>query len=217
MEWSGTRYDIRTVSYEIHENSRRSNTRPRNGRYFIKMGFFVSINMKVSEVLKDFCEKSFVSSEQHVEFRPSRESRVDSDLVKLYNWLQLHNPLNVSCPKHLLINIASGLVADDKTNCGNARDVEEKLLSSIAGGSFWEVKLQREKRVTPISATSNTLIIRNESVEFNPLQLFARIAAVQFNIPQLDLQKVIEIGEVLLKHLFGGKQINSLDELQCMR
>ncbi|GBO41649.1 hypothetical protein AVEN_110046-1 [Araneus ventricosus] len=63
------------------------------------------INMKVFEVLEEFCEKSFESSEQHVEFRPSRQSRDDSDLVKLSVWLLLHNPLNFSCPKHLLINI----------------------------------------------------------------------------------------------------------------
>ncbi|GBN44332.1 hypothetical protein AVEN_40041-1 [Araneus ventricosus] len=82
------------------------------------------------------------------------------------------------CHKHLLIDIASGLVANDKANCDNAKDVGEKLLSLIAGGSFGEVKLQREKRVIPISATSNTLIIRNESVVFNPLQLSTRIAAM---------------------------------------
>ncbi|GBN69305.1 hypothetical protein AVEN_176638-1 [Araneus ventricosus] len=79
-----------------------------------------SINMKVSEVLEDFCEKNFVSSE-HVEFSPSRESQDDSDLVKLFNWLLLHNPLNVSCRKHLLIDIVSGLLANDKVNCDNAK------------------------------------------------------------------------------------------------
>ncbi|GBL75929.1 hypothetical protein AVEN_234261-1 [Araneus ventricosus] len=35
-----------------------------------------------------------------------------------------------------------------------------------------------------------------------------------FNIPHLDPQKVIEIGEVFLKHLFRGKQIKSLDDLR---
>ncbi|GBM11004.1 hypothetical protein AVEN_1339-1 [Araneus ventricosus] len=49
------------------------------------------------------------------------------------------------------------------------------------------------------------------------VKLFTRIAAVQFIIPQLDTQNVIEIGEVFLKHLFGGKEINSLDDLQYIR
>ncbi|GBM34272.1 hypothetical protein AVEN_252997-1 [Araneus ventricosus] len=113
-----------------------------------KVIFSCPLNKKVSEVLKDFCESNFISSEQHVEFRPSRQSRDASDLLKLFNWL-LHNPLNVSCPKHLLINM--GLVADNKTNCDNSEDVGEKLLSSIAGGSFGEVKLQREKSYPNIS------------------------------------------------------------------
>ncbi|GBM12507.1 hypothetical protein AVEN_31427-1 [Araneus ventricosus] len=104
------------------------------------------VNMKAFEVLEEFCEKSFVSSEQHVEFRPSRESRDDSDLVKLSAWLLLLNLLNAICPKHLSINIGTGLVADNKTNYDNSKDVGEKLLSSIAGGSFGEVKLQRKKK-----------------------------------------------------------------------
>ncbi|GBM04545.1 hypothetical protein AVEN_93949-1 [Araneus ventricosus] len=136
------------------------------------------INMNFGSLGGFFCENSFVSLEQHVEFWPSRKSRNDSDLVKLSNWLSLHNLLNVICPKHLLINIAIEFDADDKTNCDSGKDVGEKFLSSIAGGSFGELKLLREKRVIAISATSNTSIIRNESVVFNPLQLFTRIAAV---------------------------------------
>ncbi|GBN06081.1 hypothetical protein AVEN_240162-1 [Araneus ventricosus] len=76
---------------------------------------------------------------------PSRQLRDDSDMVKLSNWLLLHNPLNVSSPKHLLINIASGFVADDKTSCDNAKD-GEKLQSSISGDSFGEVKRKRKKK-----------------------------------------------------------------------
>ncbi|GBN83680.1 hypothetical protein AVEN_23973-1 [Araneus ventricosus] len=120
---------------------------------------------------------------------PSRQFRDYSDMVKLSNWLLLHDPLNVSCPKLLLINTASGLVAYDKTNYDNAKD-GEKLLSSIAGGSFGEVKCRREKRIIPIFATSNTLIIRNESVVFNPLQLFTRISpALKSKENSLDLLK----------------------------
>ncbi|GBL74854.1 hypothetical protein AVEN_243701-1 [Araneus ventricosus] len=58
--------------------------------------------------------------------------------------------------------------------------------------------------------------IRKRAVRRN-IKLFTRIAAVQFNIPELDTQKDIEIGEACLKHLFGGKQINSLDDLRYTR
>jgi len=40
---------------------------------------------------------------------------------------------------------------------------------------------------------------------------------LQFNNPQLDPQMDTEIGKVFLKHLFGGKQTNSLDDLRYIR
>lgn len=72
----------------------------------------------------------------------------DSDLTKLSDWLLLNSHFDNQPPKHLLMNIASWLVADDKTICDNAKDVGEQFLSSITGCSFGEVKLQRKKSYT---------------------------------------------------------------------
>ncbi|GBM52322.1 hypothetical protein AVEN_126400-1 [Araneus ventricosus] len=75
-----------------------------------------------------------------------RQSQDGSDFAKLLNCILLHSPLNDSCPKNSLINIDSGLVADDRTNCGSAKDDKEKRLSSISEGSFGDIKFQREKK-----------------------------------------------------------------------
>lgn len=88
----------------------------------------------------------FIYSEQHVEFWPSRQSTDDSDSSKLSKRILLHNPFRNKCPNHVLINIASGLVDDDKNNCVNAKDVGEKLLSLIAGSSFGKLQIPRRKK-----------------------------------------------------------------------
>ena len=93
-------------------------------------------------------------------------------------WLSLHDPFANSAPKDLLLNIASGLIADTHTNCDQAKKIGEASLSKMIGGYFGTVKLERKEKVIPISATNNTIKIREQSVSINPLQLFTRIAAV---------------------------------------
>ncbi|CAG2058346.1 unnamed protein product [Timema podura] len=59
------------------------------------------------------------------------QSRDDSDSTNFSNWWLLHNPYDDSSPKGVLMNIDSGLVADNKTNCHHAKQLCHKLLSSV--------------------------------------------------------------------------------------
>lgn len=60
----------------------------------------------------------------------------------------LQNSFGDQRPKHLLIDMDNGLVADDKMNYDKANDICEQLQSLITGCSFGEVKLQRKKSYT---------------------------------------------------------------------
>ncbi|GBN44308.1 hypothetical protein AVEN_266941-1 [Araneus ventricosus] len=137
---------------------------------------------KLTEIVERAAENENFPRTARLCFTPNvpiyRQSRDDSDLSNLSNWLLLHNPLNDNCPKYLLIDIVSGMVAEVKTRCDNTKDIGEKLLSSTLGVSLEKLNFRGKKRVKPISTTSNALIIRNENVVLNPLQLFSRIAAV---------------------------------------
>ncbi|GBN81914.1 hypothetical protein AVEN_157349-1 [Araneus ventricosus] len=64
--------------------------------------------------------------------------------------------------------------------------------------------------------TTSAIFRKEKSTAFKLIKENQELCSLisQLSIPQLDPQKVIEIGEVFLKHLFGGKQINSLDDLR---
>ncbi|GBN56554.1 hypothetical protein AVEN_211237-1 [Araneus ventricosus] len=67
--------------------------------------------------------------------------------------------------------------------------------------------------------TTSAIFRKGKSTAFELIKENKELCSVisQFKISQLDPLKIIEIGEVFLKHLFGGKQINSLDDLRYIR
>ncbi|KAF2882162.1 hypothetical protein ILUMI_24018 [Ignelater luminosus] len=64
--------------------------------------------------------------------------------------------------------------------------------------------------------TTSAIFRKGKSAAFKLIEQNHKLSFLisHFNSPQVDPQKVIEIGEVFLKHLFGGKEINSPDDLR---
>ena len=55
---------------------------------------------------EEFCGTTFMSSEQHVKLRHSREVRDVQDVAKLTEWLTVHPPVLESCN---LISLSTGV------------------------------------------------------------------------------------------------------------
>jgi len=68
--------------------------------------------------------------------RPGRRQQDVKDLKKITEFLERHNPFTIF-DDSLLINIATGLVANENVNCDDALKLG-KIINSKMDGQAWE-------------------------------------------------------------------------------
>lgn len=109
----------------------------------------------ISEQIDEFSGVRNYSSQQHRDSSASRQNRDWSDQDKLLQFFSDYNPFSVrneNGQEASLCCIATGILAEDDVNCHEAESHGMKIMNSIIGENFKDLKLKRSNRVKSLSA-----------------------------------------------------------------
>lgn len=127
----------------------------------------------VCNVMEEFCNVSYATSEQHVDTRISRISRDEADLEKIRSFFKNYNPFPIT--DHIM-SIFSGVIGDSKINCYKALEVGTILQNNAVGKDFASAKFQRKNKVLPLRSINSSIKVNEETITIDPLLLFQRIS-----------------------------------------
>ena len=105
----------------------------------------------------------------------ARRTEDDADRKRLFGWLKSHNPFEY---KDKLVSIFTAVEADCSINCDNAVTIGSEQHTQMIGQNFADLKLQKKKRVQPLSAMRSTVKVRNDPLVVNEHQMLNRNLAV---------------------------------------
>jgi len=122
---------------------------------------------------------------QHQELGKSRALRDNRDLLKLLDFLEPHNPFQLShdCRLH---SLTSGIVASasDNINCDEVEEVGADIMHHIDGLCFTDVRLKRKDQIrtlahvtTSVSGSKKHLSIVDPSILFHRLLVIMQRSA----------------------------------------
>lgn len=127
----------------------------------------------VCNVMENFCNISYVTSEQHVDTRVSRISKDESDLKKIRSFFENYNPFPIT---DYIMSIYSGVSGDSKINCHKALEVGTILQINNIGKGFVSAKFPRKSKVLSLRSINSSIKVNEEIVTIDPLLLFQRIS-----------------------------------------
>lgn len=118
------------------------------------------------------------TSEQHVELSTSRRLRDSSDLKKLAEWFEGHDPFDAKLTD--LRSLSSGLTAseEDRINCDDAENVGQAIHIKLDGVCFENAKLKRSDQIQTLSRLQDGTKLNNLFTVIDPLVLFSRLTAL---------------------------------------
>ncbi|GBM07473.1 hypothetical protein AVEN_208228-1 [Araneus ventricosus] len=93
--------------------------------------------------IEKYCNITSVTSEQHVDMRPSRIAQDNEDVEKLTQWFSQHIPFSIN---DVLMPISSGVVGTADINCHLSHELGCEGISRIVGGNFGNVKFKRKDK-----------------------------------------------------------------------
>ncbi|CAH2218497.1 jg2186 [Pararge aegeria aegeria] len=137
-------------------------------KWVLTMPFLID----VSNSMQSFCNVAFITSEQHVDARPSRIQEDNRALDLMLQFFTSYDPFVVS---DAIISLSSGVKGNENINCHNALEIGLKMMNSIVGNNFNALKFQRKNRVMPLQAI-HSIKLKNENVIINPALIFQRIS-----------------------------------------
>ncbi|GBO36167.1 hypothetical protein AVEN_215108-1 [Araneus ventricosus] len=126
----------------------------------------------ICEEVEKYCNITSVTSEQHVNMRPSRIAQDNEDVEKLTQWFSQHIPFSIN---DVLMPISSGVVGTADINCHLSHELGCEGISRIVGGNFGNVKFKRKDKVITLASVNNSAKIGKEKITVDPLTLFHRI------------------------------------------
>lgn len=130
----------------------------------------------VSHEMENFRGKMFVTSEQHVDARPTRATRDNSDVEKLDSWFARNDPFPESPD---LVSLGSGFIADSSVNCHLADEIGIQLLDKMTDQSFRDIKLKRKDRVNTFATMSRSITVESEKITISTETIFHRMILTQ--------------------------------------
>jgi hypothetical protein len=87
--------------------------------------------------------------QEHVDIRFSRASRDCTDMQKLLDWLDGHDPFQM--PDDKLYSLSSGLVANDEVTCDTAEELGALINQRLDGLRFDDIVLKRSNQIKTIA------------------------------------------------------------------
>ena len=125
----------------------------------------------------------------HADLGKSRMDRDCKDLSLMLDWLQAHNPFNITDGR--LRGVASGLVASDhdKVDCDNIEEIGHSIMIKMDDVAFADVVLRKADQIRPISTLDKTASISTKSVTADNQVLFNRLLVTMTRLKPENLQE----------------------------
>ena len=156
------------------------------GQWVRAVPLCIPICKALEELAGTNCKTSVQHSlhKYHAELRQARVTRDDADRKHLCGWLRSHNPFGYT---DKLVCIFTGVEADSSIDCDNAVSVGLQQQKEMIGQNFAELKLQRNRRVRPLSVMRSTIKVRNKPLVVNEQQMFFKPAMTCDNLSNMNL------------------------------
>lgn len=137
----------------------------------------------VCEQMENFAGVMCSVSEQHVDVRPTRVIRDNTDTEKLDLWFSEHNPFPEG---DNIMSISTGIIGDEKINCHRAHEIGLQMMSNICDKDFGSITFQRSKKVQTLANVNSSITIEKTRIAIDPLLLFQRMCIMKHS--ESDLQ-----------------------------
>lgn len=133
-----------------------------------------SVHMQnICEQIEDFCDIHSGTTEQHVDYRPTRVCRDNFDTEKLDQWFDEHDPFPVDSE---LMSISTGIIGTESINCHLALECGTIMMNGIVGTNYDAIKFKRKDKVAPLSTVFSSIMIDDTPISINPLLIFQRMS-----------------------------------------
>ncbi|KAG1650842.1 hypothetical protein GQR58_027696 [Nymphon striatum] len=136
---------------------------------------------EVSNAMQQLTGVNYNTSEQHKDVTKSRQEKDMTDTCELLEFLEPRNPFS---DNKSLRNIATGVNADDRVNADNARDVGDKILTSMVDKHVLEYTFKKTNQAVTMS--TSVVKINNEAIHIDSQLLFQRLITAGTRADQLQ-------------------------------
>ena len=117
-------------------------------------------------------------SAQHRDMSNARVKNDALHMEKFLNFLKSHNPFSTPDGKSL-VNISTGLIADERVNVERADEIGRKIQSSITGRSIGNMSFKRSEQVVTFSVMKKGVSIApGEKIHVSTAELSQRLIAI---------------------------------------
>jgi hypothetical protein len=133
---------------------------------------------QMNAAMQEFTETGYKTSEQHKEEGNARSKKDETDVTEFINFLQIHNPFNETSTS--LRHIETGVTANGRVNCDNAKEIGNNILKDMVGKDFEGYSFKKSKQAVTMNEKSSIKVL-GEPVVIDPQLLFQRlITAARF-------------------------------------
>ncbi|KAG1663714.1 ERO1-like protein beta [Nymphon striatum] len=136
---------------------------------------------EVNNAMQQLTGVNYNTSEQHKDVTKSRQEKDMTDTCQLLEFLEPRNPFS---DNKSLRNIATGVNADDRVNADNARDVGDKILTSMVDKHVLEYTFKKTNQAVTMS--TSVVKINNEAIHIDSQLLFQRLITAGTRADQLQ-------------------------------
>ena len=112
------------------------------------------------------------TSEQHKDLTTARQGKYMTDSCELLEFLESRNLFSDNCS---LRSIATGINAGISVNVDTAKEVEDKILTSMAQQNVLQHSFK--KKGQPLRLSTSSVKFNNETIQIDPQLLFQRLIA----------------------------------------
>lgn len=136
----------------------------------------------VCESVERFSDIQSCNSFQHVELGESKIGKDEENVQTFVEWLHHHYPF---IRTEGLTSLSTGMVAPEHINCYKAKDIGKEIMDESLKNieTFGELKVRRNKRVKPMSSTTASVKVGDDTVHVHSTQLLQRIICT-VKVPQ---------------------------------
>lgn len=116
-------------------------------------------------------------SAQHREMSAARINTDVQHMEKFYVYLKNHNPFIV--PENTLMNISTGLIADERVNVDKVSEIGKKINESITGKTVGDVKFKKSDQVVSFTIMKKGVLLDStEKIHISSDELSQRLIAI---------------------------------------
>jgi hypothetical protein len=147
--------------------------------------FTLPICAAIHDAMTIRSQKKIRTSEQHVDLSSARKGRDLTDLDKLLDWFDDHNPF--VCNSSDLSSMSTGLTAEegDGVNCDITEEVGSKLQSKMDSVSYNGAKIKRSEQIKTLQDLQPGVRVgRKKTLHIDPAILFSRCSAISQRISE---------------------------------